>query len=123
MVVLSEVRRTDEVSAMAEDVKRIFEGCSYVEISYLLRAHIYDFLAGLDLLQVPEQGNDELRATARRLCDISREIRFASGYPDRLSAELKHVIDRMFKCASTRLMDSADLEIRQYRKNITSRTK
>lgn len=119
----TEPKQAEELGRITEAAKALFQKASVVDVNYLVRSHIDDFLVGLDFLEAVREVDPDFKLAARKLCELSRDIRFASGYPDCQLESLKSVIDSLFVYASNRLSSSTDTDVKQYRKNITRRTK
>lgn len=110
----------ESLEVIERDLYDVLANLSYVRANFLFRAHIQDFLGVLRyLVEMPDE--TQLKSTAKRLCELSREILFASGDPEYQPAELKEVIQRLFDFAGGRLPGSGDPDILDYRRNILDR--
>ena len=125
-----------DLKAMTSRLNQVLNEASCVCASFILRAHVQDFVVGIQHLRnimrkVDEQRianaanvdkvNEKLKPIVRRLCDLSRDIQYFDPL-SRLPAEMREAIDGLFRLAVIYVPDSKDKELQAYKDNIQIRT-
>ncbi len=136
---ISAARHRATLRSLSKDVFDAIDQLSYVDAGFLLRAHLDDFVSGafflLDLLdsldanQLAAIGtvsdvksvNPELKPTLRRLCELSREVTFASD-PGKLHPEIRESVEKLFRLVVDQFSEIEDEDARGYLEKIGQRT-
>lgn len=125
----------EQLRGVAVSVFDVLDRLSFIQAGFLLRAHLNDFVSGVfflvdvtaktDLNKLREAEdtddvNDSFKPTVRRLCELSREVLFASD-SSRLPPEFNDAIEKLFQFTVERIPECQDKDILDYRNNISQR--
>jgi hypothetical protein len=129
---------TNDLRSLSGDILREVDQLGFIEAGFLFRAYLDDFTSGsFHLLHLLESvGKDqvsllqtstevasvvpELKTTARRLCQLSRDILFAAS-PEYLSRGLRERVEDLFRITANLIPDTRDSELCDYKNYIGNR--
>ncbi len=133
----SERSIASELRSLSGEILREVDQSSFIEAGFLFRAYLDDFTSGSFHLcyLVESAGKDrlgglagapdanqiipELKPTARRLCQLSRDLFFSATAE--VSQGLKARIEELFRLTASLIPDSKDRELDDYKSHIANR--
>jgi len=90
----------ERLEAVRKVLSLALEKYTFVDVDFMLRAHIEDFFKCLSALCFSQHSGDEDEGMALRLCELSREIRFAVGSVGHIPGDLRQAVQELFVLAS-----------------------
>lgn len=113
--------REQRLERIQQALAAAWDEYSYVDVDFMLRAHVEDFFKCLSAFCSPGHLAIENQEMSSRLCEVSRDIRFAVGSVGRIPEDLCSTVQDMFVLGSEVVEALGEPRLSDYAKNIRTR--